>query len=250
MRRSSSSLFFSLVLLASLLSSGCGSTSSASVRCGDFGRVESDFGVVNIPQFALGTILAVDPQQKTVYRLLTVVPPDAATHQTNPELEKASIVKNSNFSVELGADIPETVKAQVKSSINASTEFVLKNQRRKEVLDPLGQINASATALERIKAIPSTQLVVYVQALQFADALDIRLQRGSSASADVDVLKYGKYKFNVAYDCKQTVSNLAPKGGAMFWKYSIVKYDAAKNQVFFDSRAFSPSEINWMPGIL
>lgn len=235
-----------LLLVCNLILSGC-HTVNAVVKCDDFGKFQSDFGIVNIPQLQLGTVVMLDPANHSAQKVIMI--PPAKTNKSVPPVDKISVVKDTSFSCSLDAKVPQAVEASIESELKANTAFVLNNQQREEVQDPIGEINSHPEMIKAIKAVPESFIVLYVQAVELGTQLDIKLNNKDSVTAKANVVKYGKYTCNVTYNCEQNINALATKGAALFWKYTEIKYDKATDQIAFDSRTFKPSDYNWEAAI-
>jgi hypothetical protein len=236
-----------LIVLAgiSLVLAACDHSVNATVSTGDFGKIKSDFGLLNVPKFGLGTVLVLDPNNKVAQKIIVSPPANPSTPEATAR-EKFEIVKEVSFTVNLDAEVPEAVKVGITGGINSSTNFVLYNQKRLEVLDPIGEIMANPKILERVSAVPSEMFLVYVHALELADSIDISLAREAGGSTSVNVLKYGDYTVNVKYSDTQRIKGISAKGGAWFWKPFVFKYNSATKTVEQDYRKLDVYEYDYV----
>jgi len=230
-----------------MLTAGCASISprrtvNATVTCGDFGQVTSDLGLVNTFGGALGTLVEIDETGKRVFRRLTSQPSEIT--QPNPTIQSSTLIKGAALSFDLSAKVPEAVEAALKTDINAKTKFVMKNLRRQEIPDPLAEIRNNSRIREAMQERPG-ELYLYGQAIFTADELRIDLEKSTATGAELSVLKYGKYTVNVSYNCQQSIENISPGGGTMFWKYIQVRFDSTTKMIVLDSRPFDPTKYDW-----
>ncbi len=226
---------FLLLLLAFIVTS-CKTTVNATVKCDNLGRIRSDFGVLNVQNVGLGTVLVLEPETKLAYKLMVIPPPEGSTAETEAARDKLELILESKFSLSFDISPPADIQAQIKNYIDANTQFVLYDGKRREVLDPLKELNNNEAVIERVKDIDPSLFIVYIQAVQLADQLDILLKRGVSAGAGVNTLKYGKYNVNVSYAFKQQISGIATEGGAWFWSSTPVKYNTELGKFVLDTR--------------
>jgi len=192
--------------------------------------------VLNVQSVGLGTVMVLEPQTKLAYKLMVIPPPEGSTIETETTRDKFELVLESEFSLSFDLSPPADVQAQIKNHINANTQFVLYNVKRKEVMHPLKELNENEAIIEEVKDIDPSLFVVYIQAVQIADQLNILLQRGVTAGAGVNTLKYGKYDVNVSYAFKQQISGIAIEGGAWFWSSTPVKFNTELGKFVLDTR--------------
>jgi hypothetical protein len=212
---------------------------NTTVLCGNFGRAETDLGVLNLAQLRLGDILDLDPQQFTANRVVSFDP--KGVQPPTPEVDSTSLLKKTDFNVSFSVDLPATVQADAKAFISTNTAFVLKNSSRTQIADPLGEINADPTLRAKMKEVKTGHIIMVISGLISAKQLTIKLDKATGTEGGADLFKLGKYEFAVNYDCKSSIEQLAQKGAPLFWKGSQAKYDAAADKLVFD---YTPIDLN------
>lgn len=243
-----------IFFLASLLSFKCCKCGVvASVKCGEITQIESDFGVLNLANFSLGTILELDPVSKIANRILTVDPDPANVRQPNPELDEIKRDVSTRFDIVFDVEVPEAVKANIKKELNSNVKFVLTKAKRIEITDPLKELLNSPRANDVIKARMEANpdhYFLFVNAHNMGKELKIQVEKSNNGKLEVNVFKYGKYSVVVSFLCQDTITGFASESGAWFWKYNQIKYDFEKKSLDFDNRPLiKAQEYNFSPTV-
>jgi hypothetical protein len=231
------------LLTSSLLLQAC-KTENATVMCGGLGRADSDLGVLNLAQLAIGAVIDLNPATKRANQLTVVQPPQGAVIAPNPSVDATSLVKSSKLTVNVSADVPSTVKAQLETTVSANTEFDMKNSVRKQWPDALTGVNNNGNALALLKGTEG-HIILVVQGLVYADDLSIKLAKSVSSSASANIVKIGNFTFNLTYDCNSSLHQQAQKGAALLWKATQAKYDPTTGKLVPDSTAFNLNDYDF-----
>jgi hypothetical protein len=228
------SVFVMLGLAAFL--SGCPKEGTAAVKCGRLEKFKGDVGNLNSANLALGSIIVINTQAK-VGNYLSSVKPGDANIVTSPPVASEEDTFARSFDVDTSANVPSTVNAEIKSSINSQTKVVGKNLKRVSINDVASLVNATDAATQSIKNVYSKNdpniLVLVVSAVVYADSTQLELKNSTQVSGNASVLKYGDYKLTVSYQCSDTVNRQGSQFGAYF-KTTLVRYDTTKNAIVPD----------------
>jgi len=229
------------VIILCAIHIACDGERNVTVRCGSIEKTQTDLGVVNLPNFALGALLDLDPATKRANRLITISPQATDVQQTNPTLEATTLLQNTDLTVEAGADVPRAVQVELQNSIKRDSRFELTNHFRKEISDPIGLINRTPTALQRLSSSEG-HIILFVSGLVFAEGFSIKLGSAISSSGNVDIIKIAKFKFKVTYACNSELQQTASGGGAVLWRATQVRYDKPTGKVVPHTSVFNLRE--------
>ena len=209
-----------LVVVCFLFESSCQKERTIKVTCGptDAEAVSADFGSPNVAGISIGLL---NSHQFSPGMLLELFPPagqDQFGHGDVPYVVKVddandfaplqpeatiSKVVSANFNVQMDADVQQAaaqMSIDIKSMIKNDTKLTATNAQRKTLRDPIGLLNGDSKAVDRIKGHPDNRYVI-ISAVSLGDAVNLSYQASTSVSSDVNVIKFGKFKLDINWDC-------------------------------------------------
>jgi hypothetical protein len=190
---------------------------TATTSCSGLERSISDYGYLNTPHFLIGTVLDIDTSIMKAGRTLTLDVPasDMKDDTTFPSEQRVAHV---DFNVKLSADLPLSLAAEVNTAVNNNTFFRVTNDRRRDILSPVGTIKklGQMDDVRKMIAIPG-HAVLMVNSVLLADSLMLRVKNTSGSKLDVNVFRFGHYKVQVDYECQDGLATMA-NSGPVFYK--------------------------------
>jgi hypothetical protein len=231
-----------LILTIFMFLSGC---KDVFVNCKDISKIQSDLGVLNLPQFQNGVLLRLNMESHRADRLITIaLTPNQLTTPTSP-IDSTSALTDADFEITASGDVPSTVVADFKTFVNSHTRYEITASSRTDVADPLGALNADANAKARAAQIPPSDIMLFISGIVTGTSLDIKVEGASGVEGDADVVRFGKFKLKVHYNCKNEVKQVASHGAGLLWKGIAVKLDPNTSTFTFDSRAFNLKDFDF-----
>jgi len=211
---------------------------TATVQCGSLEKFRGDVGNFNSANWALGSLVVIDTEKRTGSFLDAISPADTDT-TSSPPIGREESHFASEFELEVSANVPAAVAANIKTAINSQTTVLATNLRRVSIKDAASVLNRSASAAQAIKEVYANAgpniVVLFISSIVYADSTSIELASSTKASAGVSTLSYGDYKVAVAYKCSGSVNRTAsgtPFGA--YFKTTVIRYDAAKQLLVAD----------------
>jgi hypothetical protein len=224
---------FSFILLAAGLYSLYGCKSYANVTCTNVEKFQSRSGVINIPKFQNGDIIAIDTTEKVGMYLLHTQVPDSDISADAP-IDSTVILTTTAFSIDLTGKIQKAaanIQAQAKSTINNNTTFFLAKSQRKNVKDPSSFINLQQYHKTLVDAYTNNKNVIflYVSGIVYADQFEFRVLKSQTYNAQANIVKVGDFKVEVNYNCEGSL-NIDARQGGIFFKSTFFNYNAASDR--------------------
>jgi hypothetical protein len=238
----SSALFLGVLLLG-----GC---HDVFVSCDDVNRTESALGVLNEPKFTSGMLLRLNNASKSIERIYTVSLNSNQLSAATPVVDSTSTLSKADFSMTFSDDISAAEQATIHTYIDSNTQLDLSKSSRRDVLDPIGVLNADANAIDRAKQVPAGDVMLFVSGEVMGTSIDIGIQGQSSAQVGVKAVKIGNLSVNVTYQCANSVQQIANNGAPLLWKGLEVAFDTPSNKFTFGNMAYDLKAYNFGPSIV
>ncbi len=234
MRNKRTMLTALVVVMCGMLVACDGGT--ATVSCSDIGSVESDLGILNVAQLRKGELLWLDSKNHLAERIYTI--PNPPVGSPTPTIDTTSLITTSDFSLQMSANVPSTVSAQVQAYVNSHTQFTLGHSSRVDISDPIAALNTDSNARARAAQVPSGDVLLFVSGEVTGTSINVSLQSQSGASSNVNVVKFGSFSVAISYDCSNTVQQVASGGAPLLWKGLQVAYDPTTASFTFGNKPF------------
>lgn len=214
---------------------GCPKNVNITAKCVDTNGITSaDFGpsrigntsigILNTHHFVPGTVIELIPppagnsglgtgsQIETVnYSASDFVPDD-------PPADTSQVI-STDWEVSASATLPQTVTAQIQSSLKDNTELKVTSGSRHGFAHPLQLIAADTSLTDHILQHTDRTYIV-VTGIVNATSVELQYGKQNSAGGDVNVIKVGDFKASVSYNCSnvmQITSSGATKAGVAFF---------------------------------
>ncbi len=182
----------------------------AQVDCRDTEKYECRLGILNEPQFSLGSVIVVNLHQKTGASPFIVVPTDADCTETTP-VDTTEIVSNGSFHVKVTASMPADLSAQVETALNNNTLLFVLNHKRRSITNAITLVNARPEKSQIATILRSGHgnvAVLLVNAIVKADELHFTLKKGGKYDVKANLLKL--------YSCDGSLRQVSHQAGALF----------------------------------
>lgn len=130
-----------------------------------------------------------------------------------------SQVVSTDWEISASANLPQTVTAQIQSSLKNNTELKIISGSRHGFAHPLQLIGADTNLATRILQHADRSYVV-VTGIVNATSVSLQYGKQDSGSGEVNVLKFGDFKASVSYNCSnvaQIASSGTTKAGVAFF---------------------------------
>lgn len=176
-------------------------------------------GYVNSSTLDFGHVLVWDQQSnrvEAIYRITPQMVPNAEV-DSGPRFnsKESSVSRETKLEIS-GSDASQTIQGEAAAQFINSTKVTLTNYNPREYRDARGVLNSSR--LRRWRDSTGEQFndaryrFVFIARVTDGDALSISRKTGGSVNADANVVKVGRYKFNVTYDNKSNTTITAEQG--------------------------------------
>ena len=193
------------------------------VTCLDIYRLHSNLGVLNVPQYGLGKVLALDDGSKQIQGLMTLKAADKDLAEAGAP-QDTSIKLDTKLDLQFDANIPETIKANVKAAVSNALSVELKGMRRNDLANPYAFASANAELKELVKTLGTARRVVLVSTIKSADALEIKLTDDARVKGEGNVINAGGYQIEATYKCDGLYRVLGKESGVLYGVASLA-YD-------------------------
>jgi hypothetical protein len=222
----------------------------------DLQRYQSEFGVVNAPQFSLGDILELDLTAKVGARIRSIPPGDTADTTTTLTGDSTEFASGATATVDFGFELSQADKAAltiaVRNYVANSTVLSLRNYRRVGLVDPAARLNATpdAAADIRRRLADPNRVYLIVASLVRADNVLFRDSHSSTTTAEAHVLKVGKINLSVSFDQNARLAIWASGGrGSAFYKVNQLTWDSVADRVRASVSTVNLREFDFSQGI-
>lgn len=230
-----------IILALALICLGCTETGTATVHCGKVDMFSGNIGTINMPHFALGSIVVINLKSKRAFYLTTVAPTDEQV-TTSPTVDKEKQGFSAELSVEVSANVPQTVQAELRTILAQSTVLEGTGLTRKSMNDVLTIVDSNAHAKQAIKKVfesansPDLLYAMVISTVTYADSLNVKVDEDASSAVSANVLKVGNFEITVKYNCEGYAQLSGDQFGA-FFKPTYLKYDAGNDRLTLDTSA-------------
>jgi hypothetical protein len=196
------------------------------VTSADFGpsRIgNTSIGILNTHHFGPGAVIELIPptsnglgtgsQIETLnYNAVTDFVPD------DPPADTSQVI-STDWEISASATLPQTVTAQIQSSLKDNTELKVTSGSRHGFAHPLQLLAADADLTSRILQHPDRTYIV-VTGIVNATSVELQYGKQNSGSGEANVIKVGDFKASVSYNCSnvaQITSSGTTKAGVAFF---------------------------------
>ena len=218
---------------------------TATVKCSDLDRLDSGLGILNLPKLRNGMIIWLDSKNKKAERIVSVQLKDS-DQSSGPKVDTTSLITKADFDVKVSADVPQTVQADLSAYVNSHTEYLLTQSVRKDINNPLGILNASAEAKSAAKAVPNADdVLLFVSTEVSGEHIKLSIQSQSGGTAQANVVKFGKFTFEISYDCANTVEQQSSANAPLLWKGQQIAFDRTSETFTFGNKLFNLKDYNF-----
>ncbi|WNH09922.1 hypothetical protein [Thalassobellus suaedae] len=225
---------FYYTLLISLTLLSFASCNTARVACTEVDKFQSRAGILNVPNFTQGDIFMIDTLAKRGDYLMHI---DILDNELSisPKIDSTEILTNTSFSIAFEGAIEkasQSVKVDASNKIKNNTTFFMTNHFRKNIKTPSTKINDNQVVKELSTISLSNSNIVFgmVTGIVYADDFEFRVKKSIQAGGKSNVIKSGKFKINVNYECEGSVV-VDAKNGGIFFKVTVFEYDKSKNKL-------------------
>ena len=217
------------LLLVTIAISGC---SKAYVTCTNVEKFQSRSGVFNAPKYMEGQIIVLDTIAKNggyVYKCNI----SANGIAIGPLTNTVEILTKTFFSIDLSGKVSrasQDVQAQVKTTINNSSAFFLRDSRRTTVINPSGAVN-SDSAMAVLKPIfdehPNYVCLIVSGSIN-AKEFSFKINRTGDIDANTQIVKVGDFGVKVKYNCESMVRSIGAAQPSVFFKSTFFGMNSSK----------------------
>ena len=224
-----------LLLTPVVLLWGCPKNVNVTAKCVDNNGITSaDFGPSRIGNTSIGIL---NTHHFGPGSVIELIPPTGSGLGTGSQIDTlnfnpstdfvpddppadTSQVISTDWEISASASLPQTVTAQIQSSLKDNTELKVTGGSRHGFAHPLQLLNADANLTKIILQHPDRTYVI-VTGIVNATSVSLQYGKQNSASGDVNVIKVGEFKASVSYNCSNvatiTSSGTTKAGVAFFY---------------------------------
>jgi hypothetical protein len=206
---------FSIVMSGVVaLCSGCSSFNvDVGAQSGGISAYQTHEGAVNTPAFALGDVVAMDPQTHRAWKIgsVDVAPTQIAISQ---DADQASEPFESDFDLAFSQKVSNTMHDSVNEIVRGQTVLHVENYFTRSLKNPTafaaGNWQLSKAVLKASAQNPQAKFFL-VSAITSADKVYLTFDGGPEATT-----KVGRYTFHVNYPQNEELAKLAEDTPAFF----------------------------------
>jgi len=194
--------------------SGCSGTNVAvGAKNGALSTYQSNVGSLNTPGFALGDVVAMDPQTHKAWKVANVeiAPTDTAISQP---VDQASEPFASSFDLSYSQSVTPVMRNEVDQAVRGQTVLHVESYFTRSLKNPAAFALGSeplAKAVTKLHAQNPQAKFFLVSAVSPAEKVYLTYAGGEANTA-----KFGKYEFHIAYDQNADLEKLAKDIPAFF----------------------------------
>lgn len=194
--------------------SGCSGTNVAvGAKNGALSTYQASVGTVNTPNFALGDVVAMDPQTHKAWKVATVQVDATDTSITQP-VASASEPFASSFELSFSQNLSPVMRNEVSETVKSQTVLHVENFFTRGLKNPGAFATGSsqlAKAVTKFHAQNPEAKFFLVSAITPADKVYLTFAGGDSNTAHL-----GKYQFHINYDQNGELEKMAKYTPAFF----------------------------------
>jgi hypothetical protein len=209
--------FIRLAMVTSGIVALCAGCSSFNVdvgaKNGALSAYQTKEGAVNTPAFALGDVVAMDPQTHKAWKIgsVDVAPTEIAIGQTD---EQASEPFQSNFDLAFSQKVSNSMQDSVDEIVRGQTVLHVENYFARSIKKPAafaeGNWQLAKVVLKASAQNPQAKFFL-VSGITSADKVYLTFEGGPDSTT-----KVGRYTFRVSYPQNEDLSKLAQDTPAFF----------------------------------
>lgn len=198
------------------------------VTSADFGpsRIgNTSIGILNTHHFGPGVVIELIPPPAGSTSLGTGSQIETVNY--NPAIDfvpddppaDTSQVISTDWEISASATLPQTVTAQIQSSLKDNTELKVISGSRHGFAHPLQLITADTNLTSHILQHTDRTYIV-ITGIVNATSVELQYGKQNSVGGEANVIKVGDFKASVSYNCSnvaQIVSSGATKAGVAFF---------------------------------
>jgi len=210
------------------------SCNTAKVSCTDVDKFQSRAGILNVPNFTQGDVFMIDTLKKRGDYLmhLDILETELSI---SPKIDSTEILTNTSFQIAFEGAIEkasQSVQADASNKIKNNTTFFMTNHFRKNVKKPTSKMNTTEVVDEIATISNSNSNIVFgmVTGIVYADDFEFRVKKSVQAGGKANVIKTGKFKIDVNYECEGSVV-VDAKNGGIFFKVTVFEYDKIQKKL-------------------
>lgn len=209
--------FIRLALVSAGIVAVCAGCSSWNVdvgaKNGAISTYQSKEGAVNTPAFALGDVVAMDPETHKAWKIgsVDVAPTDIAISQTG---DQSSEPFQSGFELAFSQKVSNTMQDSVDEIVRGQTVLHVENYFSRSIKKPESFVGGNwqlAKAVLKASAQNPEAKFFLVSGVTSADKVYLTFEGGPDSTA-----KVGQYTFRVNYPQNEELSKLAQDTTAFF----------------------------------
>ena len=213
----------------------CVTTGTATAKVSSIETFESRLGIINVPQFTIGTVFWIDrkTKQSGPVNIISYTKDDLVYAAKK---DKDRISYDSKMEVSFSANIPVGAQGGLATAIQKSTNLEAENLQRISMKDAITRLNSlkdKKSIVDFISHNPQADIFI-VFAVMEASKFVLSVENSASSGANVSIVRYGNYELSVSYNAASLLE-MAGKGVPVFFKIAALGYDAKNDKFFFDS---------------
>ncbi|HXE52753.1 MAG TPA: hypothetical protein VN541_07040 [Tepidisphaeraceae bacterium] len=195
------------------LAAGCQSTNvGVAAKNGSLSTYQSNVGSLNTPDFALGDVVALDPQTHKAWKAggVQVDPMDESISQPVAEATEPFA---SNFDLSFSQNLSPVMRNEVGESVRGQTTLHVENFFTRSIKNPAAFASGSqqlAKVINKLHAEHPDSKFFLVSAVTPADKVYLTFAGNSNTQ------HLGKYDFHVSFDQNADLEKLAKDKPAFF----------------------------------
>ena len=171
--------------------------------------------------------------------------PNEVMEEAHP-IGETSIISNAKFVISTDVNLPHNDEEKLESQIQNNTLFVLKNSKRRSLIEAAALVDKNPRLKERIKNAPSNRIFLIISSLLCADSLSFKLKNADDTNEGVQIFKISKFNVHIQYECQGSLNVIAEQGD-LFFKVNMLKYNSSSCNIEADiSEDIDLSNYNFM----